>query len=256
MKRIVGRTACYLAAALALFFSIAPVFVYGVFGGGSILLLMAGIFFGVLPSLAGYLKRRGKKGTRLLRIILVLMTVGIIVSGSMTAMMFYTAHARGYDSSDPPKTVLVLGCQVRGTTPSLMLRRRLDTAYEYLMNYPDAVCVVSGGQGEDEEIPEGEAMEVYLIRKGISPERIYRETDSTNTKENFLYSTRIIEENFLSREIVVASDGFHQLRASMFAKDNGLAFHALPANTPLLLAPGYYAREWMGVVKSALFDRT
>lgn len=256
MNRAAGRCISYGFAAFALFFSIAPIFVYGVFGGGSVLLLAAGIFFAVLPSLAGFLKHRGKRGIMWLRTIYILMTAGLVVCGSMIAAMLYTAHGKGYDPSDPPKTVLVLGCQVRGTSPSLMLQRRLDVAYRYLEQYPDAVCVVSGGQGEDEDIPEGEAMQSYLLEKGITPERIYKETRSKNTKENFLYSTKILEGENLSKEIVVASDGFHQLRASMFAKNNGLAFHALPANTPVLLAPGYYARELMGVIKSVLFDRT
>ena len=256
MKQVIGRSVCYLYSAFALFFSIAPIFVYGVFGAGSILLLISGIFFFFFPTLIGYAKQKGGQIRMGLRVLITLVIIGVVTCGAMITAMLYTAHGKGYDPKNPPQTVVVLGCQVRGTEPSLMLIRRLEAAYEYLIQYPSSVCIVSGGQGEDEDLPEGEAMEQYLVEKGIDPQRIYKETESVNTKENFLYSTKIIREEGLSTQIVVATDGFHQFRASMFAKDNGLTFHALPANTPWLLAPCYYARELMGVVKSALFDRT
>ncbi len=252
----VARIVCFFAAVPALFFSIVPFAVYGVFGVGGALLLAAGVFFLLLPFLASFLKRKGKWGTVLMRILLILLAVGLLSCGSLAAVMIGTAHGKGYDPLHPPGTVLVLGCQVRGTQPSLMLQRRLDAACRYLEQYPEAVCVVSGGQGSDENLPEGEVMEQYLLEKGIEPQRIYRETRSTNTKENFLFSAQIIEQEGLSREIAVATDGFHQFRASLFAKDQGLSFHALEANTPWLLAPGYYVREMLGVVKSALLDRT
>ena len=50
-----------------------------------------------------------------------------------------------------------------------MLRRRLDTAYEYLSLHENVKAVVSGGQGEDESISEAECMKDYLVSKGISP---------------------------------------------------------------------------------------
>ncbi len=256
MIRKITRAACFLAAVPALFFSIAPFAVYGVFGVGGALLFAAGIFFLFLPFLISWLRKKGKRGVVWMRVLLVFLAAGLLSCGTLAMVMVGTAHGRGYDPMQPPKTVLVLGCQVRGTQPSLMLQRRLDAAYQYLVQYPETMCIVSGGQGSDEDLPEGEAMARYLQEKGIDPQRIYRETESSNTKENFLFSTRIIEREGLSREITVVTDGFHQLRASLFAKDHQLGFHALPANTPWLLAPGYYVREMLGIVKSALLDRT
>ncbi|HHX38144.1 MAG TPA: hypothetical protein GX717_09215, partial [Clostridiaceae bacterium] len=58
----------------------------------------------------------------------------------------------------PPEhaTVVVLGCQVRGSTPSLMLRERLDTAYEYLQDHPDVTCILTGSKGDTGDISEAE----------------------------------------------------------------------------------------------------
>ena len=64
-------------------------------------------------------------------------------------------------------TVIVLGCKAKGEKPSRMLRYRLNTAYDYLSENQDAVCILSGGQGEDEIITEAECMYNYLVDKGI-----------------------------------------------------------------------------------------
>ena len=64
-------------------------------------------------------------------------------------------------------TVVVLGCQVKGEAPSLTLTERLDAAYDYLCSHPDAACILSGGQGDDEKISEAECMYRYLTKKGF-----------------------------------------------------------------------------------------
>ena len=60
-------------------------------------------------------------------------------------------------------TVVVLGCKVNGDQPSLMLRRRLECALEYLRANEQAVCVVSGGQGSNESYSEAYVMEKFLV---------------------------------------------------------------------------------------------
>ena len=53
-------------------------------------------------------------------------------------------------------TAIVLGCRVYGERPSLSLVERLEAAYDYLIENPKAVCVVSGGKGDSENISEAE----------------------------------------------------------------------------------------------------
>ena len=78
---------------------------------------------------------------------------------------------------------------VKATTPSLTLKSRLDTAIEYLnITKDDTYIVVSGGQGNGENISEAKAMQRYLIQKGIEEEKIILEDKSTSTNENFKYS--------------------------------------------------------------------
>jgi len=40
--------------------------------------------------------------------------------------------------------VVVLGCRVYGERPRLSMKQRLDAAYQYLMEKPDTICILSG----------------------------------------------------------------------------------------------------------------
>ncbi len=145
-------------------------------------------------------------------------------------------------------TLVVLGCRTYGDRPSIMLASRLDAAYKYLTEHPQAVCVVSGGQGADEPISEGEFMYQYLVKKGIEPHRIYRETESTSTRENLLFSKAIIEKEALNPQVAIVTNEYHEYRASMVAKALGLEYSAVPAQTPWWLFLTYYIRELYGII--------
>lgn len=147
-----------------------------------------------------------------------------------------------------PEAVIVLGCQVRGEEPSVMLVKRLDAALETLSEYPDAVCVVSGGQGSGEDVSEAEAMRRYLVGHGISEERVLIEDRSTSTRENIAFSAEILKERGISRAVIVTSD-FHQYRAGLYAKRNGLTVGHHSGSTTIFNLANYWVREW-----AALFD--
>lgn len=149
-------------------------------------------------------------------------------------------------------TVIVLGCQVRGTELSLTLQRRVDAAADYLRAHPQARCVASGGQSDDEEISEAECIRAALIAAGIDPARIEPEDQSTSTEENLRFSAERIRAAGLSTNVVIASDNFHQLRAALWARHCGLTPYAAGCRTAWFLAPGYWAREIAGVAYTLL----
>lgn len=151
------------------------------------------------------------------------------------------------------RTLVVLGCQVRGEDPSLMLQKRLEAAYDYLTAHPDAPCVVSGGRGPGEQISEAEAMRRYLTARGIDPGRIYMEDRSESTEENLRFSAEVIKTNRLSTDIAIATDGFHQWRGGWHAKKNGLSAKSVAAATPWYLKECYYTREVLAVGKTLVF---
>lgn len=145
-------------------------------------------------------------------------------------------------------TAVVLGCRVYGERASLSLVERLEAAYEYLMENPEADCVVSGGQGPGEDISEAECMYRWLVAKGIDEERIYKEDKSTSTEENIAFSKEVIEENGLFQKVVIITNEYHLYRAGMLADANGFVWGAKPANSALWLFPTYYVRELYAIL--------
>lgn len=177
-------------------------------------------------------------------------TVSVLtVSGAVIALLLSIFMLR--EMNDKPEnsdtTVVILGCQVHGEAPSLMLKRRLDAAFDYLSEHGDVSVVVSGGQGSDEDISEAQCMRDYLVAKGIAPERIYMEDKSADTDENLRFSKALIEKEGLPADITIVTDGFHQLRADMTAKKLGIKAYNISAATPLWLLPTYWVREWFGI---------
>lgn len=150
--------------------------------------------------------------------------------------------------------VIVLGARINGTTVSRSLAKRLDTAYDYLMEHKDAIALVSGGQGTDEQITEAEAMKRYLMEKGLQEERIIKEEASTNTDENIAYCRALIGDQQAS--VAIVTNSFHLYRAVKIGKKQGLQkVYGIAAPTNKVMALNYYAREGLAVVSYKLRGR-
>src|SRR5699024_9337640 len=118
------------------------------------------------------------------RVVGVILLIGVIIYGAL--LVFVSVSGYTNTATGTEQAVIVLGAGLRGDRPSLLLRYRLDKAYEYACEHPDAIVITTGGQGRDETVPEGQAMRDYLIAKGLDPDRVLQETKSTSTEENFL----------------------------------------------------------------------
>ena len=140
-----------------------------------------------------------------------------------------------------------------GKSPSWMLSYRIDSAYKYLEAHPDSVAVLSGGQGNKEDISEAQCMFNVLTEKGIDPDRLYLEDKSTNTFENISFSKKIIDENNLSTDVAIATSSFHLKRATIIAEKQELKPARISAYTSHFLRATYYVRDTFGVIKEFLF---
>ena len=153
------------------------------------------------------------------------------------------------EGTDAPEAdyLIVLGCKVNGTTPSLMLRQRIDTAAAYLNACPDAIAIVSGGQGNGESITEAACMYDHLTAAGIARERILLEDRSTSTMENLRFSMELMKPD---ASVAIVSNEFHLYRAGQMAASLGLDAALIPADTeyPILTA-SYTLREILAVWK-------
>lgn len=176
--------------------------------------------------------------------------VALLVLLFLVVSVLMLGHSVRKAPQDTPVTVVVLGAQARGNTPSLMLRQRLDATLDSLAAHPDAPCVVSGGQGADEILPEAVIMQRYLVDKGIDASRIYMEDKSTNTKENLSLSQAIIAENGLPQNVVIATQEFHQYRSACYARSAGLTpVGTATCGTPWYLFLNYWIREFAAICR-------
>lgn len=260
MKRIV-MTAALLSALVSLFFGLVPLVGYRIFNLGVLLLLLYGvgvilllIFWDAFPDMMfpGYPKEQFLWWRVTRGILAVLLAAMVAAGGVLSAMMFRAGRL-----NPPPEgetaTVVVLGCLVRESGPSLMLRYRLDAALQYLQENPEAPVVVSGGQGEKEPVSEAAAMAEYLITNGIDADRIYREDVSTNTWQNISFSGGIIRREGLPETLVIVTDTYHQMRAAIFAGRQGFdTVYACSGKCPWGLLPCYGVREMLAIAQAVI----
>ena len=151
--------------------------------------------------------------------------------------------------------VIVLGAGVRGQVPSETLAKRLDAAISYHQKNPSALIVVSGGQGNGEDITEALAMERYLIDAGVSAEKIIKEERATSTHENFLYSKELLDAALgEGYSVAFITNDFHVARSSLAAERCGLggATHA-HSTTSLYFALPNSLRECLAIAKYLVF---
>jgi uncharacterized SAM-binding protein YcdF (DUF218 family) len=153
--------------------------------------------------------------------------------------------------------IIVLGAGLRGDQPSLTLKYRLNRAVEMAQRYPEARIIVSGGQGPGETITEAKAMMDYLVRRGVTKERILAEDRSTSTVENLVFSRRLLDSAgyaTTARTGAISSE-FHLFRMRMLARRAGLEVCPIGAPSPWYLYPNSFVREAVALVKSFVFDR-
>lgn len=176
----------------------------------------------------------------------------MIVSTSLCAYLA-TLYKPAYDKD----YILILGCAIRddgSLTP--LLKGRVDRAIRFEKEQFEktgrhAIFVPSGGQGADEVISEGEAMERYLLAQGIPADRILREDKSVNTNQNFGLSYEVIrahDEQLADKKLAFATTNYHIFRGYILSAKNGFRAEGLSAKTKWYFFPNAYLREFIGLL--------
>ena len=183
------------------------------------------------------------------RVLKILFFCGCAVFAGLLAFVAVSGY------SDPAKhdekAVIVLGAGLRGTQVSNVLERRLTAAYAYYLQNPNAVIVVTGGQGPGEDIPEARAMKAWLVQRGVPAEQILEEDQSTSTEENLRFARAILEAHGLAADAPVAyvTNAFHCYRAGKYAALVGFSdARAVPASIGASSVLSCYLREVMAVL--------
>lgn len=188
----------------------------------------------------------------------VVLAVGIL---SFSVTEGKIIHGMTSEPEEELDYLIVLGAQVKKTVPSKALGLRLQKACEYLKEHSQTKAVLSGGQGSGEEIAEAECMYRYLTEHGIPEERLLKEECSTTTRENLMYSARVLAdsrqevttETVLGSKIGLVSNNFHIYRALLLAEKFGYRkVYGVPAASDWKLQIHYMVREYFAVLKAKI----
>ncbi len=232
---IIGGISLFASAAV-LFFSNVHIGHFLSIAAG-IITILTGVFFKAVP-----------KWTKL-----ALLTVLLLLTSSITVVAIYGCVD---DATHQEDALIVLGAGIRGEEPGATLKGRLDAAVSYHGQNPDALIVVSGGQGPQEDITEAEAMKKYLVGHGVDEKMILLEPRATSSRENFIFSKELLDAH-LGGDYTVAfiTNEYHVFRAELTAKKIGLdnATHC-HSNTPLYLFIPNTLRELLAIAKELILE--
>lgn len=238
----VRRPAGMIAAGAC--FALAALFAFALVGYRTTALLFGGM--GLCALFYWITARRAAPAVKTLRIaVTVLLALGC---GCFLAAEIPIVAGAHTDADSGADYVIVMGAGVNGTEPSLSLTDRLTAALSYLNTYPDSIAVVSGCQGEGEDVSEAEAMRVWLVNRGISDSRIVKEEQARSSYENLLNSLNIIRSLGGAGKIAVVSSEYHLYRIRLIARTLGFTAVCIAGRTtnPALMV-NYFIREAFGV---------
>lgn len=239
MKNLL-QTGCLVLAILCILYYAAIVVYAGLNTSFSWIWIFGAVLFLFLWRLLVY--QSTHPGSRLRYVII---TVGVLVAIGVAAAAVIGSRIVGAMVSRPEpdmEYVVVLGAQVRGTAPSRALRKRLDRAVSYAEDNPQAVFILSGGQGPDEGISEAQCMYNYMVEKGVPAKRLLLEERSTSTKENLQFSNELYD--IKEKKVGIISNNFHIYRALGLAEKEGYTkLCGIPAASDIGMQPHNILRE-------------
>lgn len=179
----------------------------------------------------------------------------VILMLELVLVSFIAVYGQSDNVDYTEDAVVVLGAGVRGDRITIPLKLRLDAAIKYHEKNPDALIVVTGGKGYQEDVTEAYAMEKYLISQGVSPAVIIKEEAATSTNENMRFSKVLLDEALGdSYSVVVVTNNFHIYRGVQIARLEGFdnIFH-LHASLQWYNYIPCYLRESLAILKMWVF---
>jgi len=240
-----------LGITIILYF-IAVSFIWGRIDAFNMLMIFFGVLWIIVTKKIEKVRIVFGKLPKIIRIFLKIFLFAIILSFLfIQGAILFNMRSNATESAD---YVIILGCQVNGTIPSVPLVRRVNTAINYLNRNQFTNVIVSGGQGPGEDISEAEAMRRLLIRSGINEKRIFIENRSRNTKQNLEFSNNLY--NLLNKNVIIVSSDYHMFRVILTARKlNYKNIEIMSGKTQLSVLPAYLLREYVSIMYNLVIGR-
>lgn len=201
---------------------------------------LAAAVFGVSGGLTRLALHKGKGFRMMMGAVALFLCVMVASFGSFSVA---TMKVAGEEPPEKAEYLFLLGAAVKEDRPSRALQERIDASYRYLTENPETKVICTGGKDENDAVSEGACAASVLQSKGIAPERIFIEDQSTTTNENFEKALALIETE--PKSIVICSNSYHLRRAkSLLSSKTDAAVFTLAASDDFLL-PHYLLREYI-----------
>lgn len=174
--------------------------------------------------------------------------IGFLISYSIFISMLYTTSSFvNLVNLLPGKLdyVVVLGAGLIGDKVTPLLASRIDKGIAIYQKHPGSKLVMSGGQGPDEIIAEGQAMANYAMEQGIPAEDIIIENQSTNTEENLKFSYALMKPG---SRFALVTNYYHVFRALLLARKLKIKCIGYGAKTKFYFSLNAFIREFVGYV--------
>lgn len=174
-------------------------------------------------------------------VMMLFLSTFIILQGAITINIHRTSDVKSIKNVN---TMIILGAKVNEDGISKTLKRRLDKAIEYYNTNKNINIIVSGGQGSDEVVTEALAMKNYLVKNGVSKDKIIMEDKATTTLENIIFSKKIITDKNLKGKVLIVTSDYHLFRGQFIASILGIDNEGLCSISPLSSRIYYMIREY------------
>ncbi|HEY3709286.1 MAG TPA: YdcF family protein [Amycolatopsis sp.] len=165
-----------------------------------------------------------------------------------TALLLYSVLYSRVNRRARADAVIVLGSGLLGDRVPPLLASRLDRAVVFWRRCPEALVVVSGGQGPDELKSEAAAMADYLVAAGVPAARIVLEDRATTTDENLRYSVALLRERGFTGRVLAVTNNYHVFRTAVLARRLGLRLDVIGARTASYFVPSAFLREFVALL--------
>ncbi|HEM6504675.1 YdcF family protein [Streptococcus suis] len=179
---------------------------------------------------------------------MVFVYIGFFVSYAIIISMLYTMSSFvNLVNLFPGKLdyVVVLGAGLIGDKVTPLLASRIDKGIAIYQKQPGSKLIMSGGQGPDELIAEGQAMANYALEQGIPVEDIVIENQSTNTEENLRFSYALMKPG---SRFALVTNYYHVFRALLLARQLKIKCIGYGAKTKFYFSLNAFIREFVGYV--------
>ncbi|MDE1861006.1 MAG: YdcF family protein [Candidatus Micrarchaeota archaeon] len=147
--------------------------------------------------------------------------------------------------------IVILGFRLikRNSMPRMLKKRLDDGARLYKAGIAPVIIVQGGRTNMELGYTEAEAMKRYLVKMGIPPKSILKESRSLTTVENAFFLKRMLDGKGKKRLIVVTSKSHSKRAEYIFGKVIGKAqsfyFHAAPVpKSSVKSSEEYERRAW------------